>query len=287
MKFEGSYVALITPFKSNGEVDEDKIRELVNYHIENGTAGIVPCGTTGEAPTLTFSEHEKVIKIVVEEVRGRIQVVAGAGSNNTDRAIELTKYAKELGADVALSTCPYYNKPSQRGIAEEARFPVMLYNVPGRTGVNIEAETVARLAEFPEIVAIKEATGSIEQMIRIQDLCGDKIEILSGEDHLILPMLSIGAKGVVSVVANIMPKQMKELIEAFLKQEYEKAYKLHTELYDVSRNMFIEGNPVTVKTAMKILGKIDNDIVRLPLVSCEEKTVDKLTKMFRQKGIIK
>ena len=294
MKFEGSYVALITPFKSNGEVDEDKIRELVNYHIENGTAGIVPCGTTGEAPTLTFSEHEKVIKIVVEEVRGRIQVVAGAGSNNTDRAIELTKYAKELGADAALSTCPYYNKPSQRGIyehykkiAEEAKFPVMLYNVPGRTGVNIEAETVARLAEFPEIVAIKEATGSIEQMIRIQDLCGDKIEILSGEDHLILPMLSIGAKGVVSVVANIMPKEMKELIEAFLKQEYKKAYKLHTELYDVSRNMFIEGNPVTVKTAMKILGKIDNDIVRLPLVSCEEKTVDKLTKMFKQKGIIK
>ena len=293
MKFEGSYVALITPFKSNGEVDEDKIRELVNYHIENGTAGIVPCGTTGEAPTLTFAEHEKVIKIVVEEVKGRIQVVAGAGSNNTDRAVELTKYAKELGADAALSTCPYYNKPSQRGIyehykkiAEEAKFPVMLYNVPGRTGVNIEAETVAKLAEFPEIVAIKEATGSIEQMIRIQDLCGDKIEILSGEDHLILPMLSIGAKGVVSVVANIMPKEMKELIAAFLNQEYEKAYKLHTELYDVSRNMFIEGNPVTVKTAMKILGKIDNDIVRLPLVSCEEKTVDKLTKLFKQKGII-
>lgn len=191
MKFEGSYVALITPFKSNGEVDEDKVRELVNYHIENGTAGIVPCGTTGEAPTLTFAEHEKVIKIVVEEVKGRIQVIAGAGSNNTDRAVELTKYAKELGADAALSTCPYYNKPSQRGIyehykkiAEEAKFPVMLYNVPGRTGVNIEAETVAKLAEFPEIVAIKEATGSIEQMIRIQDLCGDKIEILSGEDHL-------------------------------------------------------------------------------------------------------
>jgi len=158
MKFEGSYVALITPFKSNGEVDEDKIRELVNYHIENGTAGIVPCGTTGEAPTLTFAEHEKVIKIVVEEVKGRIQVIAGAGSNNTDRAVELTKYAKELGADAALSTCPYYNKPSQRGIyehykkiAEEAKFPVMLYNVPGRTGVNIEAETVAKLAEWMQL----------------------------------------------------------------------------------------------------------------------------------------
>ena len=293
MKFEGSYVALITPFKENGEVDEDKIRELVNYHIENGTSGIVPCGTTGEAPTLTFSEHEKVIKIVVEEVKGRIKVIAGAGSNNTDRAIELTKYAKKLGADAALSTCPYYNKPTQRGlyehyrkIAEEAKFPIMLYNVPGRTGTNIEAETVARLAEIPEIVAIKEATGSLEQMIKIQDLCGDKIEILSGEDHLILPMLSIGAKGVVSVVANIMPREMSELISSFLNREFEKAYNLHTKLYEVSRNMFIEGNPVTVKAAMNILGQIDNDLVRLPLVSCEEKTVDKLTKLFKQKGII-
>ena len=274
MKFEGSYVALITPFKENGEVDEDKIRELVNYHIENGTAGIVPCGTTGEAPTLTFSEHEKVIKIVVEEVKGKIKVIAGAGSNNTDRAIELTKYAKKLGADAALSTCPYYNKPTQRGlyehyrkIAEEAKFPIMLYNVP-------------------EIVAIKEATGSLEQMIKIQDLCGDKIEILSGEDHLILPMLSIGAKGVVSVVANIMPREMSELISSFLNREFEKAYNLHTKLYEVSRNMFIEGNPVTVKAAMNILGQIDNDLVRLPLVSAEQKTKDKLTKFFKERSII-
>ena len=294
MKFEGSYVALITPFKDNGELDEDKIRELVNYHIENGTAGIVPCGTTGEAPTLTFTEHEKVIKIVVEEVRGRIQVIAGAGSNNTDRAVELTKYAKRLGADAALSTCPYYNKPSQRGlyehykkIAEEAGFPVMLYNVPGRTGVNIEAETVARLSEIPEIVAIKEATGSLEQMIRIQDLCGDRIEILSGEDHLILPMLSIGAKGVVSVVANIMPQEMGSLISSFLNKDFDKAYKLHTDLYDVSRNMFIEGNPVTVKTAMKILGMMDNDNVRLPLLPSEDKTYRKLENLFREKGILK
>ncbi len=294
MKFEGSYVALITPFKDNGELDEDKIRELVNYHIENGTAGIVPCGTTGEAPTLTFTEHEKVIKIVVEEVRGRIQVIAGAGSNNTDRAVELTKYAKRLGADAALSTCPYYNKPSQRGlyehykkIAEEAGFPVMLYNVPGRTGVNIEAETVARLSEIPEIVAIKEATGSLEQMIRIQDLCGDRIEILSGEDHLILPMLSIGAKGVVSVVANIMPQEMGSLISSFLNKDFDRAYKLHTDLYDVSRNMFIEGNPVTVKTAMKILGMMDNDNVRLPLLPSEDKTYRKLENLFREKGILK
>ena len=293
MKFKGSYVALITPFKENGELDEYKIRELVNYHIENGTSGIVPCGTTGEAPTLTFSEHEKVIKIVVEEVKGRIQVIAGAGSNNTNRAIELTKYAKELGADAALSTCPYYNKPSQRGlyehykkIAEEAKFPIMLYNVPSRTGVNIESETVAKLAEIPEIVAIKEATGSLEQMIKIQDLCGDKIEILSGEDHLILPMLSIGAKGVVSVVANIMPKEMSDLIASFLNKDFDKAYKLHTDLYDVSRNMFIEGNPVTVKTAMKILGKVNNDDVRLPLLPSEENTYKKLEKLFNEKSYL-
>lgn len=294
MKFEGSYVALITPFTNTGEVDEEKIRELVNWHIENGTAGIVPCGTTGEAPTLEFAEHEKVIKIVVEEVRGRIQVIAGAGSNNTNRAIELTKYARELGADAALSTCPYYNKPSQRGlfehykkIAQEAKFPIMLYNVPGRTGTNIEAATIAQLAEFPEIVAVKEATGSLEQMIRIQDLCGDKIEILSGEDHLILPMLSIGAKGVVSVVANIMPREMSDLISSFLSQDYDRAFKLHTDLYDISRHMFIEGNPVTVKTAMKIMGQVENDFVRLPLVSSEKKTYDKLEKLFRERGIIK
>ena len=294
MKFEGSYVALITPFKANGEVDEEKIRELVNWHIENGTAGIVPCGTTGEAPTLSFAEHEKVIKIVVEEAKGKIKIIAGAGSNDTNRAIELTKYAKELGADAALSTCPYYNKPSQRGlyehykkIAEESKFPIMLYNVPGRTGTNIEAETVAKLSEIPEIVAIKEATGSLEQMIKIQDLCGDKIEILSGEDHLILPMLSIGAKGVVSVVANIMPREMSDLINSFLNKDFDTAYGLHTKLYDISRNMFIEGNPVTVKTAMKILGMVDNDDVRLPLLPSSQKTNEKLEKLFREKGFLK
>ncbi len=293
MEFKGSYVALVTPFTKNNEVDEDKIRELVDFHINNGTNGIVPCGTTGEYPTLTHAEHERVIKIVVEEVNGRIQVIAGAGSNNTKRAIELTKYAKDLGADAALSTCPYYNKPTQRGIfehykaiANEAHFPIMLYNVPGRTGTNIEPETVEQLLQFEEIVAIKEATGSIEQMIKIKELCGDRIAILSGEDHLILPMLSIGAKGVVSVVANIMPRDMANLIKAFEIKNFNMAFDLHSRLYDVSRNMFIEGNPVTVKTAMKILGQLDNDNVRLPLVSSEQKTVDKLMKLFQSKELM-
>ena len=293
MEFKGSYVALITPFTKDNEVDENKIRELVNFHIENGTSGIVPCGTTGEYPTLSHEEHERVIRIVIEEARGRIQVVAGAGSNDTKRAIELTKYAKELGADAALSTCPYYNKPSQRGIyehyktiAESTNFPLMLYNVPSRTGVNIEPETVLRLTDLKEVVAIKEATGSVEQMIKIQELCGDRIAILSGEDHVILPLLSIGAKGVVSVVANILPRVMSDLINAFENRAYDKAFELHSELYDISRNMFIEGNPVTIKAAMKILGLIDNDNVRLPLVSQEEKNNEKLRTLFKNKGIL-
>ena len=242
---------------------------------------------------MTHAEHERVVKIVVEEVRGRIQVIAGAGSNSTKRAIELTKYAKELGADAALSTCPYYNKPTQRGIFEhykaiatEAKFPMMLYNVPSRTGTNIEPETVEQLLQFEEIVAIKEATGSIEQMIKIKELCGDRIAILSGEDHLILPMLSIGATGVVSVVANIMPRDMADLIKAFETKNFNTAFDLHSKLYDVSRNMFIEGNPVTVKTAMKILGLVKNDDVRLPLVSSEQKTIDKLIKLFQSKELI-
>ena len=294
MEFKGSYVALITPFTKNDEIDEDKIRELVHFHIENGTSGIVPCGATGEYPTLSYEEHEKVIRVVMEEAKGKIQVIAGAGSNNTKRAIELTEYAKSLGADAALSTCPYYNKPTQRGIfehykaiADATKFPLMIYNVPGRTGVNIEPETVLKLTDLEEVVAIKEATGSLEQMIKIQELCGDRLAILSGEDHLILPMLSIGAKGVVSVVANILPAEMCNLIKAFEEKAYDKAFELHSKLYDISRNMFIEGNPVTVKAAMKILGLIDNDSVRLPLVSQEEKNNQKLKELFLKKGLIK
>lgn len=293
MRFEGSYVALVTPFDNNGKIDEKKIRELVNWHVENGTSGIVPCGTTGETPTLSEEEYKRVIKIVVDEVAGRIKVVAGAGANSTEKAIELTKYAKSVGADAVLSTCPYYNKPSQRGIyehykkiAKECKFPIMLYNIPSRTGVNIEAETVAKLSEIEEIVAIKEATGSLEQMIKIKELCGDKIDILSGEDHLILPMLSIGAKGVVSVVANILPEKMSELISAFFKKDFDRAYELHSYLYGISTNMFIEGNPVTIKAAMNILNILKNDNVRLPLINVEETTKNRLKKLFEDKNIL-
>ena len=290
--FKGLGIALITPFTLDGKVDYKSLKRLLEYQLANGADFLCILATTGEAPCLTAQEKEELTAFIKDIVRGRIPILKYCGGNNTAAVVEEIKTTNWIGIDGILSICPYYNKPSQRGlyehyktIAKEAKFPVMLYNVPGRTGTNIEAETIAKLAELPEIVAVKEATGSLEQMIKIQDLCGDKIEILSGEDHLILPMLSIGAKGVVSVVANIMPQEMSDLISSFLNKNFDKAFELHTKLYDVSRNMFVEGNPVTVKAAMKILGKLDNDIVRLPLVAAEADTYGKLTKVFKEKGI--
>ena len=290
--FKGLGIALITPFTLDGKVDYKSLKRLLEYQLANGADFLCILATTGEAPCLTGQEKDELTAFIKDIVRGRIPILKYCGGNNTAAVVEEIKTTNWTGIDGILSICPYYNKPSQRGlyehyktIAKEAKFPVMLYNVPGRTGTNIEAETIAKLAELPEIVAVKEATGSLEQMIKIQDLCGDKIEILSGEDHLILPMLSIGAKGVVSVVANIMPQEMSDLISSFLNKNFDKAFELHTKLYDVSRNMFVEGNPVTVKAAMKILGKLDNDVVRLPLVAAEADTYGKLTKVFKEKGI--
>jgi len=290
--FKGLGIALITPFTLDGKVDYKSLKHLLEYQLANGADFLCILATTGEAPCLTGQEKDELTAFIKDIVRGRVPILKYCGGNNTAAVVEEIKTTNWTGIDGILSICPYYNKPSQRGlyehyktIAKEAKFPVMLYNVPGRTGTNIEAETIAKLAELPEIVAVKEATGSLEQMIKIQDLCGDKIEILSGEDHLILPMLSIGAKGVVSVVANIMPQEMSDLISSFLNKNFNKAFELHTKLYDVSRNMFVEGNPVTVKAAMKILGKMDNDVVRLPLVAAEADTYGKLTKVFKEKGI--
>ena len=263
MKFEGSYVALITPFKNNGtELDEDKLRELVNYHIENGTAGIVPCGTTGEAPTLTFAEHEKVIKIVVEEVKGRIQVIAGAGSNNTSRAVELTKYAKELGADAALSTCPYYNKPSQRGlyehyktIAQEAKFPVMLYNVPGRTGQVMAPETILHLSQHKNIVAYKDAVGDIAHTLAVRNLVGENIDIYSGNDDINVPIILAGGKGTISVLANVYPKATHLMCKYALERQVDKAFGLQLKYLDFIHMLFAEPNPMPVKKCVELIGK--------------------------------
>jgi len=287
MFFKGSYVALITPFKKDGSVDEEKIRELVNYHIENGTAGISPCGTTGESPTLTPAEHKKIIKTVVEEAKGRIHVLAGAGSNSTREAVEFAKYAKEIGADSILSICPYYNKPGQRGIIahfteiNKVGIPIMLYNVPGRTGTNIEPETTKILSKLENVKGIKEAAGSVEQVSRIVNLCGDDIDVISGDDSLLLPMMAVGAKGVVSVTANFMAKEVSDLIKYMEEENITEARKIHNKLFNLNNAMFIESNPVPVKATMEMLGRINSD-VRLPLVSISEDNKEILKKLLKE-----
>lgn len=293
MYFRGSYVALVTPFKKDGSVDEDKIRELVEYHIKNGTAGIAPCGTTGESPTLNYDEHTKIIKIVVEEVKGRVQVVAGAGSNSTREAIELSKFAKEVGADSVLSICPYYNKPNQRGlyehfaaIAKDVKIPILLYNVPGRTGINMLPETVEKLSKIDTVKGIKEASGNVEQVCEIINLCGDKIDVLSGDDALLLPMMSVGAKGVVSVTANFMAKEVSTLIKYFESGDMKAAMALHNRMFRINKNMFVETNPVPVKSAMKLTGMIENDDVRLPLVSISDSNRELLKNILKEIEIL-
>lgn len=292
MFFKGSYVAMVTPFRLDGSVDEDKIRELVNYHIVSGSEGVVPCGTTGESPTLTYDEHKKIIRIAVEEARGRIQVMAGAGSNSTSEAIELAKYAREVGADSILSICPYYNKPVQRGmyahfekIAKEVNMPIMLYNVPGRTGVNLAPETVYELSKIDNIKGIKEASGRVEQVCEIVDLCGDKIDVLSGDDALLLPMLAVGAKGVVSVTANFMAKEVSNIVKYFNEGKLKEAQDIHKKLYRLSQAMFIESNPVPVKGLMAMMGTIRED-VRLPLVTLSNDSKELLKKLAKQVEIL-
>jgi len=289
--FRGSIVAIITPFK-NGSVDEESLRELVEFQIANGTDGIVPCGTTGEASTLDYEEHYRVIEIVVNQVYKRVPVIAGTGSNSTKEAIELTEHAKKIGADGALLVTPYYVKPTQEGlyrhykaIAEAVSLPQVLYNVPGRTSVNLLPETVARLADIPNIVAIKEATGSLQQASEILALCGDKLELLSGDDFITLPMMACGGKGVISVLANIMPKEVAAMIDAFNAGKLEDARKMHLKLLRISNAMFMETNPVPVKTAVAMMGK-SSDEIRLPLAPLSEANRVKLAAIMKEYGLI-
>jgi len=287
--FSGCLVALVTPFQ-NGEVDYGKLRELVDWHVEQGTDGLVPCGTTGESPTLDFEEHEKVIATVVEQVKGRIPVIAGTGSNNTAEALRLTRYAKEAGADGALMITPYYNKPTQEGmyrhfrtVAEAVDIPIVLYNVPGRTGVNLAPETVARLAQLPAVVAIKEASGSLDQASAIAASCD--ITLLSGDDSLTLPLMSVGGEGVISVVANIVPRDVKAVIEAFREGHHDKARQLHLKLFPLCRAMFLETNPIPVNTAMKMLGRSNGDM-RLPLCEMSESNQGRLRQALVDYGLL-
>ncbi len=289
--FTGSIVAIITPFK-NGAIDEDKLRSLVEFQIVNGTDAIVPCGTTGEASTLDYNEHYRVIEIVIQQANKRVPVIAGTGSNSTAEAIEITERARELGADGALLVTPYYNKPSQEGlyrhfkaVAEAVALPQILYNVPGRTSVNLLPETVARLAEIPNIVGIKEASGSLQQASEILSLCGDRFDVLSGDDFITLPMMACGAKGVISVVANIMPKEVATMIDAFFAGNMEEARQWHLKLLRIANAMFLETNPVPVKSAVALMG-MATDEVRLPLAPLAEANRTKLAGIMKEYGLI-
>ena len=288
--FQGSMVAIITPFDAEGNFDEESYRQLIEFQIENGTDVIVPCGTTGESATLDYKEHDKVIKTCIEQVNKRVPVIAGTGSNSTAEAIEISGHAKKQGADGLLLVSPYYNKPSQEGlyqhfktIAENVALPQVLYNVPGRTGMNMTADTTIRLAEISNIVAIKEASGSITQASEILAAAGDKIDVLSGDDFLTLPLMACGAKGVISVTANIMPKEVKAMVAAALENRWDEARKLHLELLEIHQAMFIESNPVPVKTSAALMGKCRAD-VRLPLVAMQEANLEKLREILRRHG---
>ena len=287
--FTGAIVALVTPF-NDGLVDYAKLAELVEYHIKSGTSGIIPCGTTGESPTLSHEEHEKVISKVVEIVNGRIPVIAGTGSNSTSEALKLTKYAKDAGADGALMITPYYNKPTQEGlyrhfktVADEVDIPIILYNVPSRTGISVSPETVARLYEMDYIVAIKEASGNIDQTSHILNLCD--ITVLSGDDSLTLPILSVGGSGVVSVVANILPDEVSEMVSKFSKGMVKESRELHKKLFPICRAMFIETNPIPVKTAMKMIGRLNGEM-RLPLCEMSDEHEKQLFKALKEYGLV-
>jgi len=289
--FSGSYVALVTPFRNN-RVDVDKLKELVQFHIEKGTTGIVPCGTTGESATLSHEEHRLVIETVVEVARGRITVIAGTGSNNTIEAIDLTKFGKEVGADGCLVITPYYNKPTQNGlylhfkeVAETVDVPIVMYNVPGRTGVNMLPSTVAKLAKIENIVGLKEASGDITQVSQIVRDCGKEFDVLSGDDAMTFPIMAVGGKGVISVAANIVPERMVELVEAFNTGDVNKAREIHLRMLPLFSAMFYETNPIPVKVAMNLMGMISDEI-RLPLCKMSDENLTKLKTVLKEYGLI-
>ena len=289
--FKGSIVAIVTPFK-NGKVDEEAYRELIEFQIENGTHAIVPCGTTGESATLDMEEHNRVIEIAVEAVNKRVPVIAGTGGNSTSEAIELTAHAKKCGVDGTLQVTPYYNKPTQEGlyqhfkaIAKAVALPQVLYNVPGRTSVNMIPETVGRLAELPEVVGIKEASGNLSQMAEIVKLAGDKITLLSGDDNVTLPVLALGGKGVVSVAANIVPRETADMVNAWEKGDVAKTRELYYRLFPLFQAMFYETNPIPVKTSLALMGRIQDEM-RLPLYPMAPANLKRLKKVLKDFGLI-
>lgn len=291
MTLSGSLVAIVTPFK-NGQVDEAALANLIEEQIANGTNGIVPCGTTGESATLSHDEHERVVAFTVEVVNRRVPVIAGTGSNSTDEAITFTKHARQVGADAALLITPYYNKPTQDGlyhhyvaIAKAVDLPLVLYNIPGRTSVNMLPSTIHRLAAIPTIVAVKEGSGSLQQVSDILHLCSERITVLSGDDALTVPMMALGAKGVITVTANLVPKAMADMVAAALAEDFIAARKLHFHLTPLFSILFCETNPIPVKAALALMGKISNEL-RLPLTPLSSGNRDKLAQVLKTYGLV-
>ncbi len=289
--FQGAIVAIVTPFK-NGKVDEESLRRLIEEQIEAGTDGIVPCGTTGESTTLSHEEHDRVIEITIEAARKRVPVIAGTGSNSTAEALRLTRHAWEAGADGALMVCPYYNRPTQEGlylhyraVAEAVPIPILVYNIPGRTGTNCLPETLARLAEIRNIVGVKEASGSLKQMSDVIRLCGPDFAVLSGDDLFTLPLLALGGRGVISVISNVAPQEMAGMVDAFAAGDLERARSLHYRMAPLIDALFIETNPGPVKTALAMMGKIDEEM-RLPLCPISEKSRTALKGVLQEYGLI-
>lgn len=288
---EGALTALVTPFK-DGKIDEEAFRRHIETQIEGGINGLVPCGTTGESATLTHDEHRRVIEITVETAGGRIPVVAGTGSNSTIESVKLTGFAKEAGADAALLITPYYNKPSQEGlfqhyktVAESVDLPIFLYNVPSRTAVNMTPETTARLSEIGSIIGIKEATGDLDQVSKTIKLSRDGFILLSGDDASTLPILNAGGHGVISVTSNLVPKDVAKMYAAFKEGRSEEAQKIHERLLPLSSAMFIETNPVPVKTALSMMGLMSDEL-RLPLVGMDKANKEALTSALKEYGLI-
>lgn len=288
--FSGSYVALVTPFKDNFDIDFEAYGRLIDLQLENGTHGIVPCGCTGEAATLTHDEQKQLIQFAIEHIAGRIPVIAGTGSNNTHETLQLTQFAKDVGADAALMITPYYNKPTAEGViahyttvAENVGLPIMLYNVPGRTQLKMEPETIATLNEHPMIVSVKEACGSVDQVSQIRQQCD--INIMSGDDPLTLPMMSVGASGVVSVAANILPGLVSDLCNTFNAGDLPKAQELHYKLLPINKALFAETNPMPVKKILAEMGMIQ-DVLRLPMTSMLQEKYDGIQSIVKSFGLV-
>jgi len=289
--FHGAMTALITPFR-NGKVDYAALEKIIALQIESGISGLVPCGSTGESATLTHDEHTEVVRFVVKTVAGRVPVIAGTGSNSTTEAVSLTRGAKEAGADAALLISPYYNKPTQDGIyahyekiAEETQFPLIVYNIPGRTGSKIEPATIARLADVDHIVGLKESTGSLDDVQEVARLCGDRLEIYSGDDSLTLPIMAAGGCGVISVVSNLIPERCVEVTAACARGDFATARQHHFRMLPLIRALFLETNPIPVKAAMAMLGLCQNEL-RLPLLPMSDTPRATLRLRLKEAGLL-